>query len=130
MLQAELKKAAEEIADGEGSGQSRSIGDWVVLLFDYPPLSFLQGPLEPILETIRDNSIVASAFALGLASIPILVLSSLLSSKVRQKESMILVQYAVIPTPILCQKLAFLEDRLTQHEHQKASSKVPVALTI
>lgn len=83
-VQGEIKKKAEAEAakEAEASSSSKGLGYWVVSLFQYPPLSFLQGPLEPVLETIEDNTIVAAAVALGLASIPVFVLSSLFSSKV------------------------------------------------
>ena len=71
------KEAAQEAKTAE-SGE-RSFGDKLVSIFDLPLLSFLQGPLEPVLDVIRDSTFVAGAFALGLASIPLFILSSVLS---------------------------------------------------
>lgn len=81
---AQKEKAAKEAAAAEADATSdgKTLGDYVVSIFEIPPLSFLQGPLEPLLDTIRDNTIVAAAVALGLATIPLFILSSLLSSKV------------------------------------------------
>ena len=93
---AQKEKAAKEAAAAEADATSdgKTIGDYVVSIFEIPPFSFLQGPLEPLLDTIRDNTIVASAVALGLASIPLFILSSLLSSKVAANLFLELLQYA------------------------------------
>lgn len=88
---AQKEKAAKEAAAAEADATSdgKTLGDYVVSIFEIPPLSFLQGPLEPLLDTIRDNTIVAAAVALGLATIPLFILSSLLSSKRKPKKPVV-----------------------------------------
>lgn len=48
-------------------------------IFDWPVLSLLKGPLEPVLDAIRDSAVIGGAVLLGLLSIPLFILSSLFS---------------------------------------------------
>jgi calnexin len=87
-------KAAEEAAakaqKEEESVSSKGVSDYVLALFDLPGLSLLKGPLEPLLDIVEDNAIVASATALGLLALPLFVLYSLLpKSKGKAKKPVV-----------------------------------------
>jgi len=55
---------------------SKSIGDYVVGLFELPLLSLLKDPLEPVLDIIAENAVAAAAAALALLAIPLAIVYS------------------------------------------------------